>query len=65
LACIAETFSRTRKIKYLEENVGAVNVHLSPDEVAAIRRAVDAAEVHGDRYPDFMAIQLFADTVEK
>lgn len=46
--------SRTRKIKYLEENVGAGNVHLSPDEIEAIRKAVGAAEVHGDRYPDFM-----------
>lgn len=55
---------RTRKIKYLEENIGAVNVHLSPDEAGVIRKAVDAAEVHGERYPDFMAIQLFADMVE-
>lgn len=42
-----------------------MDVHLTTEEVAAIRKAVDAAEVHGERYPDSMAIALFADTVEK
>ena len=52
----------TRKIKYLEENVGSLEVQLTPHEEAAIRKAVDNAEVHGDRYPEAMAYGLFADT---
>ena len=37
----------TRKIKYLEENVGSVDVHLTTDEITQIRKAIDTAEVHG------------------
>lgn len=40
----------TRRIDRLEENVGAVAITLSPDDVAAIEAAVPAAEIVGDRY---------------
>ncbi len=40
----------TRRIDRLEENVGAVAITLSPDDIAAIEAAVPAAEVVGDRY---------------
>lgn len=53
----------TKKIKYVEENVDAVNVHLTDEESAEIRKAVEAAEVHGERYPAVFADSLFADTV--
>ncbi|RDW91536.1 hypothetical protein BP5796_02701 [Coleophoma crateriformis] len=52
----------TKKIKYLEENLGALNVKLSAEEEKQIRSAVDAAEVHGDRYAASMSGALFADT---
>lgn len=39
----------TKKIKYLEENVGACKVHLTPDESLQIRQAVEKAEVQGSR----------------
>ncbi|KAL7934353.1 Aldo/keto reductase [Trichoderma chlorosporum] len=52
----------TRKIKYLEENLGAVNVVLSKDEEAEIRRAIDETEVIGGRYSDAHSDHLFADT---
>jgi len=52
----------TKKMKYLDENVGALKVRLTADEVAAIRKAVENAEVHGGRYPEAMAGALFADT---
>jgi len=42
---------RTTKIENLEENLGALKVQLTPDEVAAIRQAVDAAGNTGARYP--------------
>ena len=52
----------TKKIKYLEENFGAVDVKLTEDENAEIRKAVESAEVHGGRYPEAMGNALFADT---
>ncbi|KAI9054066.1 hypothetical protein LZ554_001237 [Drepanopeziza brunnea f. sp. 'monogermtubi'] len=52
----------TKKIKYLEENLGSLNVTLSQDEVREIRSLVDGAEVHGERYPESMKANLFADT---
>ncbi|KAL8807689.1 MAG: hypothetical protein Q9223_004250 [Gallowayella weberi] len=52
----------TKKIKYLEENLGALDVKLSREEAAEIRKAVEGAEVHGIRYPEAMAGALFADT---
>jgi aryl-alcohol dehydrogenase-like predicted oxidoreductase len=41
----------TKRRKYLEENVAAVSVELSADELAAIEAAVPADAVAGDRYP--------------
>ena len=54
----------TKKVKYLEENLGALKVNLSDEEDKEIRDVVEAAEVHGGRYPDAMMITLFADTPE-
>ena len=54
----------TKKIKYLEENVGALKVKLTEAEVAEVRKAVDGAEVHGGRYPEHMAAKLFSDSPE-
>ncbi|KAK3317135.1 NADP-dependent oxidoreductase domain-containing protein [Cercophora scortea] len=44
----------TKKINYLEENVGSVNVHLSKEEVQEIREEVEKAEVVGHRNPPGM-----------
>jgi aryl-alcohol dehydrogenase-like predicted oxidoreductase len=52
----------TKRIKYLEENLDALNVKLSKEEEAEIRELVEGAEVHGDRYPPAMKGYLFADT---
>lgn len=52
----------TKKIKYLEENLGALDVRLSAEELASIREAIESAEVHGTRYPQAMLGALFADT---
>ena len=54
----------TKKVKYLEENLGALEVRLTGEEEGEIRKVVDAAEVHGDRYPEAMMGRLFADTPE-
>ena len=52
----------TKKIKYLEENIAALNVKLTSSENAEIRKAVENAEVHGLRYPEQMMGTLFADS---
>ncbi|CAI2166367.1 3778_t:CDS:2 [Funneliformis geosporum] len=47
----------TKNIKYLEENVGAVNVQLSPEELSEIRQIIDSIEIVGNRYkPMFAAV---------
>ncbi|KAL9126848.1 MAG: hypothetical protein Q9217_004175 [Psora testacea] len=52
----------TKKVKYLEENLGALNVSLTDEEQKEIRVAVDAAETWGDRYPGVMNKMVFVDT---
>ena len=54
----------TKKLKYLEENLGALEVSLTDDENKEIRNAVEAADVHGGRYPEAMSSRLFGDTPE-
>jgi len=54
----------TKKIKYLEENKGALDVKLSAEEEKEIRSVVEAAEVHGTRYPAERSGRLFGDTPE-
>ena len=55
--------SRTKKIKYLEENMGALDVRLTDAEVKTIRDAVESAgKTSGDRYPEMMMKVNFMDT---
>ncbi|RUP47652.1 aldo/keto reductase [Jimgerdemannia flammicorona] len=42
----------TRRLKYLEENVGAANVTLSEHELKEIRKAIDSIKIYGTRYPE-------------
>ena len=42
----------TKKIKYLEENAGAVVVTLTTEELAEIDRILPAGSASGNRYPD-------------
>jgi hypothetical protein len=48
----------------LEENVGAVNIKLTPEEVQQIRKEIEKVEVSGDRYPPAFQAYSFADTPE-
>lgn len=41
----------TKKIKYLEENMGALQIKLSTAENKEIREAIERVEMSGDRYP--------------
>lgn len=51
----------TKRIKYLEENIGAVRVQITDDEEKEIRRKVDEAGVRGARVPQGL-LNVFADT---
>ncbi|KAF9527667.1 NADP-dependent oxidoreductase domain-containing protein [Crepidotus variabilis] len=55
----------TKKIKYLQENLGALKVQLSQDDISAVRKIAETAEdVKGDRYPSSSMATLYADTSE-
>jgi aryl-alcohol dehydrogenase-like predicted oxidoreductase len=42
----------TTKLKRLEENIGALDVDLTPDDLREIDKAASQIEVQGDRYPE-------------
>jgi len=46
----------TKRVKYLEENVGALDVELTADDLAALAEAVPPGAVQGDRYGDMSHI---------
>jgi aryl-alcohol dehydrogenase-like predicted oxidoreductase len=50
--CSKLMLDRTKKTKYLEENVASSFVELSVDDLKAIREAIDRLGVYGNRYPD-------------
>lgn len=55
----------TKRVKYLEENVKAVDVQLSKQEEADIRKAIEGVGgSKGDRYPATMMARLFGDSPE-
>ena len=45
----------SRKLERLEENIGAVAVELTADELQEIESALSKITVQGDRYPKEMA----------
>ncbi len=54
----------TKKIKYLEENMGALEVQLTEVEERLIREAVEGAEVWGTRVAEALMGGLVMDTPE-
>jgi aryl-alcohol dehydrogenase-like predicted oxidoreductase len=44
----------TTKLERLEENIGALSVALSPDELREIDRAASNISVQGARYPEHL-----------
>ena len=46
----------TKRVRYLEENVHAVTVRLTDDDLAALDEAVPRCAVAGERYPDMSSI---------
>jgi diketogulonate reductase-like aldo/keto reductase len=55
----------TKRVKYLEENLQAVHVKLTPDEVTKIRKAIESVGgSKGARYPPAMMAKCFGDSPE-
>ncbi|KAF2229540.1 aldo-keto reductase [Viridothelium virens] len=55
----------TKRVKYLEENAEAINVHLSDEEVKLIRGEVEkVGGGKGARYPPAMMAKCFGDSPE-
>ncbi|KAF7974980.1 hypothetical protein HWV62_10727 [Athelia sp. TMB] len=54
----------TRSIKYLQENLGAIKVQLTSDDLQEVRKEAEAADVSqgGSRYPPGSEKLLFGDT---
>jgi aryl-alcohol dehydrogenase-like predicted oxidoreductase len=46
----------TKRVRYLEENVGALEVRLTDDDLRALEAAVPRGAVVGDRYGDMSTI---------
>jgi aryl-alcohol dehydrogenase-like predicted oxidoreductase len=52
----------TKKLKYFEDNMGALDVKLTEKDILEIRKAIMATEVSGNRYPPGMQAYNFMDT---
>ncbi|MGH2662688.1 MAG: aldo/keto reductase [Actinomycetota bacterium] len=48
----------TKRVRYLEENIGAMDVGLTPEDLARIEAALPKGATAGDRYPDMSAVNL-------
>jgi aryl-alcohol dehydrogenase-like predicted oxidoreductase len=46
----------TKRVKYLEENAAAVDIVLTPEDLARIDAAAPAGAAAGDRYPDMSQV---------
>jgi aryl-alcohol dehydrogenase-like predicted oxidoreductase len=46
----------TKRVRYLEENAGAVRVELTEDDLARIEAAFPKGATSGDRYPDMSTV---------
>ena len=54
---------RSVRSQYLEENLNAVNVKLSKEDVEEVRKIAQQADAtHGERYPLSTAHLLYAET---
>jgi len=53
----------TRQKKHFEENLGALNVNLTEEEVQQIRELAVNADVKGERYPPEFLARLYLDTI--
>lgn len=55
----------TSRIKNFDENLASLKVKISKDEDKEIRKLIEKADVHGERYPAAFSKALFVDTVKE
>ena len=55
----------TKKIKYLDDNWGALGVQISPEDDKAVRAAIESATITGHRYSPASAAATYMDTPER
>jgi aryl-alcohol dehydrogenase-like predicted oxidoreductase len=48
----------TKRVRYLEDNAAAVDVHLSPAELRRLDEAAPSGATAGDRYPDMSSVHI-------
>ena len=48
----------TKRIRYLEENVGALGVELSPEYLNRIEEVFPRGGAAGERYPDISTVSV-------
>ncbi|KAM6476855.1 NADP-dependent oxidoreductase domain-containing protein [Trichoderma sp. SZMC 28011] len=53
----------TKRIKYYDENMGALQLNISDEENEEIRKAINKTTIIGDRYPPGWSASLFTDTI--
>lgn len=46
----------TKRVRYLEENLGALNVHLNADDLAQLEAVFPLGAAAGERYPDMSSV---------
>ena len=55
----------TKRLKYLEENWGALAVHLTDEDEVEVRRFLESAEIAGHYMPPQFESYAFTDTAEE
>ncbi|KAF8760252.1 aldo kereductase [Rhizoctonia solani] len=61
---LSRSQGQTKNIKYAEENLGALKVKLTPEDIKTIRQAITETELTGDQYPAAYMGALYGDTPE-
>ncbi|KAF8600817.1 Aldo/keto reductase [Ceratobasidium sp. AG-I] len=54
----------SKRVKYIEENFGAAQIKLTPQDVKTIRQLITESQITGDQYPPFLQAMLYVDTPE-
>ncbi|CCO36601.1 hypothetical protein BN14_10742 [Rhizoctonia solani AG-1 IB] len=53
-----------QRIEYIEENFGAGQIKLTPEEFQTLKGLVDQTKIDGDQYPPALQAMLYVDTPE-
>ncbi|CAE6471982.1 unnamed protein product [Rhizoctonia solani] len=54
----------SQRIEYIEENFGATQIKLSPEEFQTLKELVNETKIDGGRYPPALQAMLYVDTPE-